>query len=215
MKEDILEQLVDGWFLRQKGTFTKHNVKYRPHLDDISHLNARERSLFAVSSDIDVMAVHLDKNGSDRVSVVSCKSWQNGFDVDFFYNNLNGTGAPNARVGTGPAWKKFRELFDPCWAKAFRDKIFQETQSHSFTYFISITKFKGRNPKHVEGFKNCQVFLNNLSDNGKYEVKIEFLTLEHMIHEILSQDSNTTLESTEIGRFMQLIKAADLKFVKK
>ena len=30
MKEDILEQLIDGYLLRQPGTFTKHNVKYRP-----------------------------------------------------------------------------------------------------------------------------------------------------------------------------------------
>ena len=214
MKEDILEELVDGWFLRQRGTFTKHNIKYRPEISDIEHLNVKERSLYAVSSDIDVMAVHMDRKGSSKVSVVSCKSWQNGFDVDFFFNNLSGMGDPNSRVGTGPAWKKFRELFDPYWAKAFRDKIFQESQSNCFTYFISITKFKGKNPKYIEQFKNCQIFLNNLSDNGKHEVKIEFLTLESIINEILGQDPTTTLESTEIGRFMQLIKAADLKLIK-
>ncbi len=211
MNEDILEQLVDGWFLRQNATFTKHNVKFKPNSKDISHLSVKERSLFSVPSDIDVMAVHLDREGADKVSVVSCKSWQNGFDIDFFYNNLSGIGDPNSRVGTGPAWKKFRELFDPFWAKAFRDKVFQETHSHDFTYIIAITKFKNKNHKYEEDFKKSQLFLNNLSDNSKYNVKIEFLTLVHMLEKISSQDSNTTLEATEIGRFMQLIKAADLK----
>ncbi len=35
MKEDILEELVDGYFLRQPAVFTKHNVKYRPDLKGI------------------------------------------------------------------------------------------------------------------------------------------------------------------------------------
>ena len=61
MNEDILEQLVDGWFLRQNATFTKHNVKFKPNSKDISHLSVKERSLFSVPSDIDVMAVHLDR----------------------------------------------------------------------------------------------------------------------------------------------------------
>ena len=30
MKEDILEQIVDDWFLSRPGVFTKHNVKFRP-----------------------------------------------------------------------------------------------------------------------------------------------------------------------------------------
>ena len=60
MKEDILEQLVDGWFLRKSGTFTKHNVKYKPLQTDIVHLDTREKSRFTVSSDIDVLAIHLN-----------------------------------------------------------------------------------------------------------------------------------------------------------
>ena len=152
-----------------------------------------------------------------KVSVVSCKSWQGGLDVDFFYRNLNGseTGDPNLPVGPGPAWKKFRELYNPKWAKAFRDKVFEETQSHDFTYIIAITKFKGNKRKHEEDFMKCPLFLNNLNEDGKYRVKIEFLTLEKMLNHISAQEANTTIEATEIGRFMQLIKAADLEVVNK
>ena len=58
------------------------------------------------------------------------------------------------------------------------------------------------------------LFLNNLSDNGKHNVKIEFLTLEKIIDEIFNEKIDTTLEATEIGRFLQLIKAAGLKISK-
>jgi len=215
MKEDILEQLVDGWFLRQPATFTKHNVKYKPDTKDLAQLGTRDKSKFAVPSDIDVMAIHMNQIGTKKVSVISCKSWQGGFDVDFFYKNLSGNGNPNLPVGPGPAWKKFRELYDPLWAKAFRDKVYSETQSHDFTYFIAVTKFKSNKSQHIENFKTCKFFLDNLNDNGKYNVKIEFLTLEKILTQISLQEANTTIEATEIGRFMQLIKAADLTITTK
>lgn len=55
-----------------------------------------------------------------------------------------------------------------------------------------------------------KLFINNLSDSGKHKVKIKFLTHE----EIFNEHSNTTLVATEIGRFIQLIKAANLKLAK-
>lgn len=213
MKEDILEQLVDGWFLRQPATFTKHNVKYKPNPEDIAHLSVKERSQYTVSSDIDVLAIHLDKEGADRVSVVSCKSWQEGFDIDLFFENLCGLGDKNKRIGNGPIWKKFRELTEKNWAKAFRDKVFGETHSHDFTYYIAVTKIINKRDKHKEEFKRCQEFLDNLSDGGKHCIKIDFITLEDMIRGIFNEKSDTTLEATEIGRFMQLIKAANLSLV--
>ena len=215
MKEDILEQLVDGWFLRQPSTFTKHNVKYKPNPADIAHLGVKEKSHYTVSSDIDVLAIHLDKSGVERVSVVSCKSWQDGFDVDFFFENLSGLGDINKRIGTGAAWKKFRELAESKWAKAFRDKVFSETQSHDFTYYIAVTKIKSKRNKYIEEFKKCKEFIDNLSDYGKHNVKINFITLEDMLQGIFTQKSDTTLEATEICRFMQLIKAADLTLITK
>lgn len=214
MKEDILEQLVDGYFLRQTSTFTKHNVKYKPNPIDISHLEIRERNKYYVSSDIDVLAIHLNKINHHKVSVVSCKSWQAGFDIDYFYEHLIDEVKRTKRVGTGDAWKKFRELVEPNWAKAFREKIYSETNSNDFTYYIAVTKIKNKKGKYIQDFKDCELFLNNLSDNGKHNVKIEFLTLEKIIDEIFNEKIDTTLEATEIGRFLQLIKAAGLKISK-
>jgi hypothetical protein len=61
MKEDILEQLLDGYFLRKPATFTKHNVKFKPKKEDIKHFDSRNKSRFTFPSDIDVLAVHLNE----------------------------------------------------------------------------------------------------------------------------------------------------------
>jgi len=214
MKEDILEQLVDGYFLRKPKTFTKHNVKFKPSVEDISSLTNLEKSKYSVSSDIDVIAVHLGEEYENKVSAISCKSWQDGFDIDFFYEHLTDENKKKKRVGTSEAWKKFRELVEPTWAKAFRDKVFYETGSYDFTYYIAITKIKKNKSKKIDEFRNCNLFIDNLSNNGQNNVKIEFLTLEDMLSELLNEKTNTTIESTEIGRFIQLIKATGLKLEK-
>lgn len=211
MKEDILEQLVDGYFSRQRGVFTKHNVKYKPDPIDIAKLEKREKSRYTVSSDIDVLVLHTKSRGYKRVSVISCKSWQQGFDIDRYYNHLIDKTKHKVRDGSGEIWKKFRELVEPKWAKAFRDTIFKETGSYDFTYYICITKIKKNKDKTKEKFKRSPIFLKNLTDRGKHTVKIEFLTLESMLKVIFDHSTGTTVESTEIGRFMQLIKAAELK----
>lgn len=210
MKEDILEQLVDGYFLRQPATFTKHNVKFKPKKEDIALLDNLTRGKFSVHSDIDVLAIHLNEENEKKVSVVSCKSWQDGFDIDLYYNHLIDEEKRNVKKGTGPIWKRFRELVEPNWAKAFREKIYEETNSYDFTYYIAVTKITKKSK--IEDFENCDTFLNLLSDNGKNKVKIKFLTLGDIVSEIMNENSNTTVESTEIGRFLQLIKAAGLKF---
>lgn len=83
MKEDILEQLVDGYFIRKPGVFTKHNVKYRPdqELDTV----IANKNKYSVHSDIDVL-VFDSKN--DSVKAISCKSWQGGFNVKKYLEYL-------------------------------------------------------------------------------------------------------------------------------
>ncbi len=103
-------------------------------------------------------------------------------------------------------------MVEPTWAIAFREAVYRETLSYDFTYFVAITKIK--TDGSIEAFKNEPLFLNNLSDNGKHKVKIDFLSLEKIMDEIFREEPNTTLEANEIGRFMQLIRAAGLKVSK-
>ncbi len=204
MTEDILEQLVDGWFRRKESVFTKHNVKYRPDTNKII-LN---RNKYSVHSDIDVIAVDFSDE-TKKVSVVSCKSWQEGFDVKQWWEGLCDTNKNNQKIYGKEKWKHFRELTDPIWAQAFKEKILSETGSDSFTYYIAVTKLK--NEDSIDAFKSCKCFLDNLRINEDSEVTIEFLTIRDMLNDILDNMKGTTVESTEIGRFIQLIKAAGLE----
>ena len=214
MTEDILEQLVEGYFSRNQSTFTKTNVKFRPSEEDLSSMQKEDVKKYSVHSDIDVIAVQLNEAGEKTVSVVSCKSWQEGFDLDRFYTQLPHDELRNQRYGSGPIWKKFRELVDEKWAKAFREKIIKETGTGNFTYFIAVTKFMKGRTRNIEEFIKHPLFLKNLSGDGTNSVKIAFLTLEEMLGVLLKENSSTTPESSEIGRFIQLIRAAGLHLKK-
>ena len=207
MKEDILEQLIDGYFLRQPATFTKHNVKYRP---DQSNIKKEDKSKYSVHSDIDIISVNLKTN---TTNIVTCKSWQGGFDVGKYLELLSDNNKHTNKVSGRDVWKSFRELTDPVWSKAFRDKIKDETNSTQFNYIIAVTKLI--NSKKIDDFCENQKFLDILSNNDEFQVTISFLTLETIITEIQSENQSTAVESTEIGRFLQLLNAANMKFERK
>jgi hypothetical protein len=202
MKEDILEELVDGYLLRQPAVFTKHNVKYRP---DQTTIEKADKKKFSVHSDIDVLGVNV-KNG--KVFAVSCKSWQNGMDLKK-YLALLANPAKQSTIRSGrEVWKAFRELCHPIWARAFREKIYEETGSKRFTYIIAVTKLV--NADLAEAFTANPYFLSHLNGDGEYEVNIQLLTLAEMISAINDDRNSTTVEATEIGRFLQLVGAAGL-----
>lgn len=207
MKEDILEQLIDGYFLKQPSTFTKHNVKYRPNPGSLSK---EIENKYRVHSDIDIITYNPK---TKETNVITCKSEQGGFHIKDYYKGLSDVRLHNKKKSGKEIWKSFRELTDDIWAKAFRDKIYEETNSKSFNYIIAVTKF--RNKDLHEEFCKCKAFLNKLSNNGEFKVKISFLTLENLITSIQNSHQNTAVESTEIGRFLQLLNAADLKFERK
>ena len=153
------------------------------------------------------MAVSLSPEQTKSVSVVTCKSWQHGFHLDGFYHALK-----NPENDTKGLWKKFRELVEPFWAKAFREKIFEETGSKSFTYYIAVTKITHDTMK--EAWMNDPLFLDHLSGDES-EVSIEFITLADMVDEIFDAKYSTEPQNNDLGRFIQLMRAANLKLVKK
>jgi len=134
MKEDILEQLIDGYFLRKPSTFTKHNIKYRP---DLNFISKGEKNKYSVHSDIDIISIN---TFTKDINVVSCKSWQGGFDIKFYFNKLSNPQNHTYIYSGKEVWKSFREITNPIWAKAFRDKVFEETNSKKFNYYIAVTK---------------------------------------------------------------------------
>lgn len=75
MKEDILEQVV-GDYLKFKGYFTTHNVRFRPRENHPEYVASED----SVRSDVDVVGYHPRRTGVNRVVVVNCKAWQAGFE---------------------------------------------------------------------------------------------------------------------------------------
>jgi hypothetical protein len=199
-KEDILEQIVEE-YLTHKGYFVRHNIKFRPRQDHPELQSAKDSN----HSDIDVVGFHPGLAGPEKVCVVSCKSWQNGFNPAYWMKQLDGDGTKI--VGGREAWKSFRELKVSRWSEAFISAIKDATGSDKFTYMIAVA--------HVVGdpavWEEHEPFQEAIGGNP-----IRILTFESMIQEI-SIGISKTVAGTEIGRTLQMFKAAgfELKVAKR
>jgi hypothetical protein len=171
MKEDILEQVVDDWFLSQKGVFTKHNVKFRPEPTDPNYKTKADSSF----SDIDVLAYDIHAEGHKRVYVVTCKSWQGGINPEKWVKDLSNS--IESKMGNRNSWKFFRELVSQKWSNAFVRAIQKETNQTMFTYLVVCTKLYGNHDKKV--FEENPTFINNLKKAGA-DVIIKIMTFEEL-----------------------------------
>jgi hypothetical protein len=191
MKEDVLEQVVDD-YLKFKGYFTTHNVRFRPPADHAQYVRDQD----SVPSDVDVVGYHPAKSGLDRVVVVSCKAWQSGFNATAKLAELRGDKKGPKRE----TWRQFRELWVPKWSDAFRQAILHLTGENVFTYRIAVTRLSGDG----EAWRADPTIGANLPG-----CHVGFLTLEDMWATMLAE-LTTTPAASEIGRLAQLLKAAGL-----
>jgi hypothetical protein len=191
MKEDVLEQVVDD-YLKFRGYFTIHNVSFKPSVAAADYEASKDR----VPSDVDVVGFHPREGGIDKIVVVSCKSWQSGFDADYWLDLLKG----EKKVGKRYAWQSFRELWVPKWSQAFRDKVYELTGARVFAYRIAVTDLRGstdawsENPRIAQTLPGCSV---------------GFLPLSTIWATLLTE-LTTRPAASEIGRLAQLLKAAGL-----
>lgn len=198
MKEDVLEQIVED-HLQLQGYFTRHNLRFRPSADAPGYESAKD----SVSSDIDVVGFNPLREGPERVRVVSCKSWQTGLNPTYKLGQLQGT----KKNGKRETWKSLREIWDPKWNRAFRDRIKEATGSDRFHYSIAVTKLTGK--------VNAETAAKTWMDDPTIAQNLDgctfsFLTLEDMWSD-LQASLTTTPASSEIGRLAQLLKAAGVQ----
>jgi hypothetical protein len=190
MKEDILEQISED-YLQSKGYFTKKNTKFRPHLSHPDFNTKKDSS----HSDIDVIGFNPNIQGTDRVWVISCKSWQGGFDPRAII-----AGIERNKIRSGrETWKAFRELVSPKWSHAFLLEVKRLTGADEFTYVTVVTRLIGQRAT----WESYTRFIQSLNGNP-----IKLLTFREMIAEILP-NLKTTLAASDLGRTMQLLKVAD------
>ncbi|WP_197911943.1 hypothetical protein [Kineobactrum salinum] len=103
-KDDILEQIVEVCFVH-KGYFVQHNIKFLPRKDHPEFVKNQDSN----HSDIDVLGFHSKLDGLERVTAVSCKSWQSGFNpASELAAILN-----DRTVRGRKAWKSLSELCVP------------------------------------------------------------------------------------------------------
>ncbi|MFL6210899.1 MAG: hypothetical protein ACJ74W_18775 [Pyrinomonadaceae bacterium] len=193
MKEDVLEQIVDD-YLQTRGYFTRHNLKFRPrtgHPDFIRNQDSNH-------SGIDVLGYHPQRSGPERVMAVSCKSWQSGFKVRSMIADLEGNKIRSGRE----AWKAVRELIQPKWSEAFIETVQSATGSTEFTYVTAVTAIKG--DRSV--WENYPRFRNAMQGNP-----VRILSLNEMLTELVPSLS-TTVAASQLGRILQLLKAAGYPF---
>lgn len=193
MKEDILEQVVED-YLHLKGYFTLHNLKFKP---DDTHPDFEKRQ-DSVPSDIDILGFHPGLSGPEKVFAVSCKSWQRGFNPEWWVKVL---GEKGRKVNGRDAWRSVRELTMDKWAKAFVKTVRGVSKAEHFTYCTAVTKVIG--PK--EPWESNQSFIKKLGGNP-----IKVLTVDEMLTEIWPK-IGTTLASSELGRLLQIVKASGWK----
>ena len=191
-KEDILEQIVEE-YLVHKGYFVQHNLKFLPCKDHPDFVRNQDSN----HSDIDVIGYHPLIKGERKVMVVSCKSWQKGFnpasEIDAIVND---------KVLRGrKAWKAFLELTVPKWSEAFVKAVKDATGTHKFTYVTAVTWLAGDKGT----WESHQPFQDALNGNP-----VTILTFREMVAEIQAE-LTMTLAATEVGRMLQLFSAADMK----
>ncbi|MCY3726284.1 MAG: hypothetical protein OXF95_06595 [Rhodobacteraceae bacterium] len=189
-KEDILEQIVEEYLLHN-GYFVQHNLKFKPsenHPDFIKREDSNH-------SDIDVIGYQPRRRDEEKIIVVSCKSWQAGFNPASWINAIETNKEVNGRI----AWKSFRELTKPKWSSAFVNAVEEVTGENKFTYVIAVTKLTGDKTIWEQNSNFRQAIKGN---------KIKILTFQEMIREIQSK-LTTSLARTEVGRLLQLFKASN------
>ena len=188
-KEDILEQVVEEYLIH-KGYFVQHNLKFLPRRDHPDFVSNQDSN----HSDIDVIGFHPRLEGAARVMVVSCKSWQYGFNPQSELNAIE----QNKTLRGRKAWRAFRELTVPKWSEAFVSAVREATGQSSFTYVVAVAKAK--EPRDV--WEKHPRFIEALDGNP-----IRILTFREMIDEI-RPGMTTTLAGTEVGRLLQMFAAA-------
>jgi hypothetical protein len=191
-KEDILEQIVEE-YLTHKGYFVQRNIKYRPDRSDLGYDSQKD----SVHSDIDVLAYNPLESGAKKVLAVNIKSWQGGFDFRVVLEQV----ASNKIVSGRESHLRYRELCIPKWSNAFSRAIRLRTKESRFTHVLAVTLAKGDASQWIEH----EPFTVALGNNP-----LEVLTLRQMV-DAIEPNLTTTPAATDIGRTLQLFRAAGLR----
>ncbi|MCZ7675289.1 MAG: hypothetical protein M5U35_04615 [Roseovarius sp.] len=98
-------------------------------------------------------------------------------------------------------WRFFRELCSAKWSEAFVDKVQEMTGRRAFTHVTAVSRIHGDRAI----WENHPPFQVAMQGNP-----VKLLAFHDMLRDI-EGSLTTTLASTEVGRMMQMFRAAGLK----
>jgi hypothetical protein len=107
----------------------------------------------------------------------------------------------NKIVSGREAWKGFRELVIPKWSEAFISAIHDATGETRFTYVTAVTRLLGSAATWERHPAFCEAMAHN---------PIKIISLYEMLTEVYGQ-LKKTLAGTELGRMLQLFRAAGIE----
>jgi len=191
-KEDILEQIAEEYYA-SNGFFVRHNVKFKPRTDHPDFVVNQDSN----HSDIDVLALDPRKQGPEAVVAVSCKSWQAGFNPKQEIEAI----LANKIVAGRERWRFFRELCRPKWSEAFVAKVEDMTGRKEFTHVTAVARIRGDRAD----WENHQPFRQAMQGNP-----VKLITFREMLKDI-EESLTMTVASTEVGRMIQMFRAAKIK----
>jgi hypothetical protein len=212
MKEDICEQFVEDWLVSEPDRFAKHKVKFRPNSGNDGY-RSKQDSMY---SDIGFLAISGVLAGQERVRVVTCKSWQGGFDPRTTLATLETDAGYNERsdkVQPREKWKYYRELVSNKWMAAFDYNIEDETGQRDFENIVAVTKLRGTR----EGRRQLEqsAFVQQRFQNLDSKMSLKLLPLVEIIDGVLKRQGSketSAVESTDVGRLIQVLHAARIDF---
>lgn len=202
MKEDLLEQIGHDWIQQQKGKYVKTNLKYRPDFNQKIYEYIKSKD--TVYSDIDILSI--DLNDIETVTVICCKSWMDGFDFKFFYENLSLKENQKKKFGGKEVWKHFRDLIDPKWHYAFVERIKLENPKFKKLKYI-ILNIYSKNKDWVTKWGNIESIKDNFQKTGIELVSIESKEIIDLIKQIETKGSDFA-ENSNFIRVIQLLRVA-------
>ena len=126
--------------------------------------------------------------------VVSCKSWQKGFNPASRIKNLE----QDKIISGRESWRSFRDLTNRKWSEAFLESVQEVTGQTRFTYVTAVTKVNGDRAL----WENYEPFKAHLNNNP-----IKLMSFDGMLNEVYSEIGSTPA-SSQVGRVLQLIKAS-------
>ncbi|WP_419808498.1 hypothetical protein [Sphingomonas sp.] len=135
----MFEEFVRG-AVQADRYLTAENVPYALNSNARSIRDGRWKA--DATSDIDIVAIRPARSGARRVLAINCKGGREELNIERDLARLDAAN-PHQTVAGGNVVTGFRELTEPDWACAFRQRVHAVTGQTEFTHVLAVKRIVG------------------------------------------------------------------------